>query len=159
MQKLIRKRFPWCSVLDQREQGRLLMTSTPPPDQPRSCGSRQSVKKLLTCFGFVSVAVGLTSTAMAAEHVYNFNPPGGDPTAAAGFVLFGNNTATAWQTNGGASGAPGDGFLQITPAVNGTTLGILFPLDYYTNLQYADASAAEGLLPGGGCAHRQPHRQ
>jgi len=134
MQKLIRKRFPWCSVLDQREQGRLLMTSTPPPDQPRSCGSRQSVKKLLTCFGFVSVAVGLTSTAMAAEHVYNFNPPGGDPTAAAGFVLFGNNTATAWQTNGGASGAPGDGFLQITPAVNGTTLGILFPLDYYTNL-------------------------
>lgn len=145
MQKLIRKRLPWSSALDLRKQGQLLMTSSPPVTRAEHCSSGHTIKKLLTCFGLVSIAVGLTGTAMAGEHFYNFNPPGGDPNAAAGFTLFGNNVATAWQTNNGASGQAGDGFLQITPAVNGTTLGVLFPLDYFTN---ADQSLVALPLKG-----------
>jgi len=133
MQKLIRKRFPWSSALNRREQGRMPMTTTPPPNQPENCGSRRSIRKLLTCFGLASIALGWTGTALAGEHFYNFNPPGGDPNAAAGFTLFGSQKAVAWVTNNGASGQPGDGFLEITGPVGGQTLGILFPLDYYTN--------------------------
>jgi GLEYA domain-containing protein len=131
MQKL--KRLPWCSSLEHRQQVRPLMTSTPPSNQPESSSSRHSIKKLLTCLGLVSIAVGWTGTATAGEHFYNFNPPDGDPNAAAGFTIFGGNRAQAWQTNNGASGQAGDGFLQITPAANSTSLGVLFPLDYYTN--------------------------
>src|SRR5579859_2838476 len=145
MQKLIRKRLPWCSALDQREQGRMLMTSNQPPDHPGSSSSGHSIRKLLTCFGLAALAAGFAATATAGEHFYNFNPPNGDPNAAAGFTLFGNNVAQAWQTNGGASGQAGDGFLQITPAANSTTLGVLFPLDYFTN---ADQSLVALPLKG-----------
>ena len=143
MQKL--KRYPWRSKLNQREPGRLVETFNQPPPQHENGRSCYRINKLLTCFGLATLAAGLAGTAMAAEHTYNFDPPGGDPNAAAGFVLFGNNTAQAWQTNHGASGQAGDGFLQITPAANSTSLGILFPLDYYTNL---DGSLAPLPLKG-----------
>src|SRR5262249_15740899 len=68
----------------------------------------------------------------------------GDPSKL-GFILFGNNAANAWHTNNGASGADTDGFLEITPAANNSTLGVLFPLDYYTN---ADQSLVALPLKG-----------
>src|SRR5579859_2489683 len=89
-------------------------------------------RSLLACFSAVSLAVGLTTTATAGEHFYNFDPPNGDP-ALQGFTLFGANAANAWHTNNGASGADTDGFLEITPAMGNMNLGVLFPLDYFTN--------------------------
>lgn len=83
----------------------------------------------LAVLGFASLTAGWLGTASAGEHLYDFNT---DPNAAAGFTIFGANAANAWQTNNGQAG-PNDGFLQITPNVNSMTLGILFPLDYFTN--------------------------
>src|SRR5690349_3588656 len=105
---------------------------------------RRRGPSLLGCLGAVSLAVGLTATATAGEHFYNFDPPNGDP-ALQGFSLFGNNVANAWHTNNGATGADTDGFLEITPAVGGMTLGVLFPLDYFTN---ADQSIVALPLKG-----------
>jgi GLEYA domain-containing protein len=145
MQKPIRKRLPWSSALDQREQGRLPMTSNPPRHQPESCSSRHTIRKLLTCLGLVSIAISWTSTAMADERFYNFNPPNGDPNGTNGFILFGTQRNVSWITNNGASGAPGDGFLEITGPVGGQNLGVLFPLDYFTN---ADQSLVALPLKG-----------
>jgi hypothetical protein len=101
-------------------------------------------KKLLACVGLVSVAAGWTLTATAGDHFYNFDPPNGDP-ATSGFILYGANAANAWHTNNGASGTDTDGFLEITPAVNNENLGVLFPLDYFTN---ADQSLVALPLKG-----------
>jgi hypothetical protein len=80
-----------------------------------------------------TLAAGWIGSAHAGEHFYDFNPPNGNPNdPASGFVLFGTQT-NGWQTNGGFTGVDGDGFLEITPAIGGLTLGILFPLDYFTN--------------------------
>jgi len=108
------------------------------PILPTGCSSpkKRSQRRLTTHLalcGLASLAAGWIGSAHAGEHFYDFNPPNGDPNnPASGFVLFGSNT-NGWQTNGGFTGVEGDGFLEITPAVNGQTLGILFPLDYFTN--------------------------
>jgi len=94
--------------------------------------------------GLASLAAGWINTASAGEHFYNFDPPNGDP-AANGFIVYGANAANAWHTNTGFSGADGDGFLEITPAANNQTLGVLFPLDYFTN---ADSSLVALPLKG-----------
>jgi hypothetical protein len=91
---------------------------------------RRFATQLALC-GLASLAAGWLGSAQAGEHVYDFNGDNGDPYKN-GFVLFGSNT-NGWQTNGGFTGVDGDGFLEITPAVNSQTLGILFPLDYFTN--------------------------
>jgi len=93
--------------------------------------ARQRFTKQFALLGLASLAAGWIGSAQAGEHFYDFNPPNGNPLTS-GFVLFGSNT-NGWQTNGGFTGVDGDGFLEITPAVNGQTLGILFPLDYFTN--------------------------
>src|SRR3974377_73634 len=85
-------------------------------------------RNLLACLGLVSLAVGLNVPATAAEPLYNFDPPLGDPLKIPGFVVFGNNVPNAWHTNNGASGADTDGFLEITAAANSENLGILFPV-------------------------------
>src|SRR5690349_10805398 len=87
----------------------------------------------LTWCGLVSLAAGWMTIAHAGEATYNFDPPNGDPAKIPGFVIFGANAANAWNTNGGFSGGPTDGFLEITPAANNENLGILFPLDLFTN--------------------------
>src|SRR5262249_41791633 len=99
---------------------------------------------LLSSVGLVSLAAGWALTANAGDRFYNFDPPNGDPSLA-GFALFGANKDNAWHTNNGASGSDTDGFLEITPAANGMTLGVLFPLDYFTN---ADQSIVALPLKG-----------
>jgi hypothetical protein len=78
------------------------------------------------------LAAGWINTAKAGDRTFDFNPPNGDP-AKNGFILFGSNAGNAWHTNDGFTGLAGDGFLEITPSVNAQTLGVLFPLDYFTN--------------------------
>ena len=96
-------------------------------------GRRQlSLSNKLTSCALSCLAAGWISTAKAGEHTFDFNGANGDP-AKNGFILFGSNAGNAWHTNDGFTGAAGDGFLEITPAVNGQTLGVLFPLDYFTN--------------------------
>ncbi|HTL55564.1 MAG TPA: hypothetical protein VL361_07780 [Candidatus Limnocylindrales bacterium] len=99
---------------------------------------------LVASVGLVSLAAGWTLTASAGDRFYNFDPPNGDP-AASGFVRFGSQVDGSWHTNNGASGSDTDGFLEITDAVNGQTLGVLFPLDYFTN---ADQSIVALPLKG-----------
>src|SRR4051812_22428143 len=94
-------------------------------------GRKRFSKQLTTC-ALACLAAGWITTAKAGEHTFDFTPPNGDP-AKNGFVLFGSNAGNAWHTNGGFSGLDGDGFLEITPAANNATLGVLFPLDYFTN--------------------------
>jgi hypothetical protein len=125
MLKVIPKKHSGCSVPVWRRQ--------------RPFGS------LLACLGLASLAVGWSLTATAGDHVYNFDPPNGDPNAIPGFVLFGANVPNAWHTNNGASGSDTDGFLEITPAANGENLGVLFPVDYFTN---ADQSLVPLPLKG-----------
>jgi hypothetical protein len=115
MQRLIPKILtPWCSAPVRREHWRF--------------------KHVLAGVGLVSLAIGWSGTAIAGDHTYNFNPPNGDPNNQPGFVLFGANVGGAWQQSGGFTGGATDGFLQITPAANGTDLGVLFPQDFYTNV-------------------------
>src|SRR5689334_8486207 len=121
---------------------RLIPKTLTPCDSEPVRRERGRLKQFLTGVGLVSIAV---SPAFAGDRTYNFNPPNGDPSAQPGFVIFGNNIGQAWQQTGGASGGANDGFLQITPAANGTTLGILFPLDFYTN---ADGSTVALPLDG-----------
>lgn len=124
MQKILSKTLPTgCSAPPRRWQ-------------------RRFASRLALC-GLASLAAGWIGSAQAGEHVYDFNPPNGDPYKN-GFILFGSNT-NGWQTNGGFTGVDGDGFLEITPAVNGQNLGILFPLDYFTN---ADSSLVALPLKG-----------
>lgn len=112
MQKILSKTLPTgCSAPPRRWQ-------------------RRFASRLALC-GLASLAAGWIGSAQAGEHVYDFNPPNGDPYKN-GFILFGSNT-NGWQTNDGFTGVAGDGFLEITPALNGQNLGILFPLDYFTN--------------------------
>src|SRR5262245_52197354 len=101
-----------------------------PPGCPKP--ARRGHRRLtshLALLGLASLTAGWFVTANAGEHLYNFDPPNGDP-AANGFIVFGVNAPNAWHTNTGFSGADGDGFLEITPAANGQNLGVLFPLDY-----------------------------
>ncbi|HTL15754.1 MAG TPA: hypothetical protein VL793_00880, partial [Patescibacteria group bacterium] len=98
---------------------------------PTKRRQRRFTTHLAVC-GLASLAAGWIGSAQAGEHFYDFNPPNGDPSKT-GFVLFGANVPNAWQTNGGFTGVAGDGFLEITPAANNENLGILFPLDYFTN--------------------------
>ena len=95
--------------------------------------------------GLVSLAAGWMTMAHAGDTTYNFDSPNGDPAKIPGFVLFGANAANAWHTNGGFSGGATDGFLEITPAANNENLGILFPLDLFTN---ADGSTVALPLKG-----------
>src|SRR5215469_14532446 len=112
MQKILGKILtPWCSAPKQRRQRRI-------------------TTHLAVC-GLASLAAGWIGTANAGEHFYDFNPPNGNPLTS-GFIMYGSNT-NGWQTNGGFTGADGDGFLEITPALGNQNLGILFPLDYFTN--------------------------
>src|SRR5581483_5054962 len=99
---------------------------------PQRRKQRRFTSHLALC-GLASLAAGWIGSAQAGEHFYDFNPPNGNPNdPTSGFVLFGSNT-NGWQTNGGFTGVDGDGFLEITPAVGNMNLGILFPLDYFTN--------------------------
>ena len=82
----------------------------------------------LAALGLASIAAGWISNANAGDHTYDFNT---DP-AKSGFVIFGANAANAWHTNDGTAG-PNDGWLEITPSQNNMNLGVLFPLDYFTN--------------------------
>ncbi len=91
---------------------------------------RRFASRLALC-GLASLAAGWIGSAQAGDHLYDFNPPNGDPVKN-GFILFGSNT-NGYQTNGGFTGVDGDGFLEITPSIGNQNLGILFPLDYFTN--------------------------
>jgi hypothetical protein len=76
------------------------------------------------------LAAGLT--AAAKDYFYTFDPPNGNP-ALQGLVLWGLNSTNCWHTNNGASGGISDGFLEITPPINFQNVGVLFPLEHYTN--------------------------
>src|SRR5690349_9165745 len=111
-----------------------VIPKNPQPGCSAPVWRRQRPLKLLASVALVSAAAGWTLTATAGDHFFNFDPPNGDPNApGAGFVIYGANKANSWHTNNGASGADTDGFLEITPAANNQNLGVLFPLDYFTN--------------------------
>src|SRR5262249_54756864 len=85
---------------------------------------RRFASRLALC-GLASFAAGRIGSAQAGDTAYDFNPPNDDPVKG-GFVLFGTNT-NGWQTSG-------DGFEEITPALNCQNLGVLSPLDSLTAL-------------------------
>jgi len=99
---------------------------------PQSQSGVKRFSRQLTLCALACLAAGWIGSAKAGERTFDFNPPNGDP-AKNGFILFGSNAGNAWHTNGGFTGLDGDGFLEITPALNNATLGVLFPLDYFTN--------------------------
>jgi hypothetical protein len=89
-------------------------------------------KALRRVIRVMSMTAGLAMPVAASEHFYSFDPPNGDPVKS-GLILFGANVPNAWHTNNGASGSATDGFLEITPAQYYENLGVLFPVDYFTN--------------------------
>jgi len=100
-------------------------------DVPHAVGnSAPPFRNFFASIAPVCLAAGLT--AAAKDYFYTFDPPNGDP-ALQGLVVWGLNSANCWHTNNGASGGISDGFLEITPPVNFQNLGVLFPLEHYTN--------------------------
>ena len=76
------------------------------------------MRKLTQCI----IAIGLLGafSLQAATVLFDFNS---DPTAGGQATLYGT---AAWFSVEGASGQPGDGFLEITPAVNSKVGAIIF---------------------------------
>jgi hypothetical protein len=88
------------------------------------------MKPILKYIGATLAGVAFTAHVQAGDQFYDLDT---DPAALPGFIFSGNNALINWISTGGNPAA--GGYVAITDAINGQTLGIIFPsADLFTNV-------------------------